>query len=232
MKKIITLLMMGMLAFGIFASATTLDITATVAKINPTYSVTGSILYGKNTGKEASTTTTTTGTVTVEEGKNGKLTALNARFTKSTEYNSVDKDDDTFIIKVSLLQTEARWTAPVTVKFDFSEIKYSKGVADNQSDDPEGVFTTGKPSKITAKLRDTTVALAVTGGAESTSGDYTATLTYSPFGYFIKSGAEIVSLTATYDIPAWDDENSETTTNGYMPFGTYTGTVTVTISGN
>ena len=232
MKRIITLLLIGMLAFSAFASTTTLNIEATVAKINPTYSVTGSITYGKNAGNEATTTRTTTDTVTVAEGDNGDLKAPHARFTNSTEYNSVDKDDDTFIIKVSLLQTEARWTAPVTVKFDFSEIKYSKGVADNQSNDPAGVFTTGKPSKITAKLRDTTVALAVTGAAESTTGDYTATLTYSPFGYFIKSGAEIVSLTATYTIPEWKDNTSETATAGYMPFGTYTGTVTVTISGN
>ena len=234
MKRLISFMMMVMLAFSIFASTTTvLNIEATVAEIQPTYSLEGKLTYGKNTGKEDTTKSTTTQSVSIDEGSTTtvKLEAPNARFTSGTEttINNVttDRDDDTFVVEVSLIQSEARYYGNVKVEFQFSEITYD--VTANNKGTPNGTYSTGFPTKVEQSYSRTgTIALNVGGISTLANGYCYLNLEYTLFGYFIKNGTKITTLKATYDIPTWTDDDTDS--SGYFPFGTYSGTVTVTIS--
>ena len=228
MKRLISFMMMVMLAFSIFAStATTLNINATVAKISPTYSLNGYITYGQNHGN-GGTSRINTSSVTVAEGNTATITAEDVRLTKNTD---ITKDDNTFVVTVALIQNESRWYDTVNVEFQFSKISYNTTANGNQSTLPEGTYETDYPSTVTAVNRGATVALTVGTLDDSTiatDGKCNLNLEYSVFGYFIKSGITVTTLTATYDIPEW--KTDDTDNGGYFPFGTYSGTVKVIIS--
>ena len=228
MKRIITLLLIGMLAFSAFASTTTtLNINATVAKISPTYSLNGYITYGQNHGN-GGTSTVNTASTTVTEGNKGTITVEDIRLTKNTDNT---KDDNQFIVTVALIQNESRWYDTVNVEFQFSKISYDITANGNQSTLPKGTYETDYPSTVTAVNRGATVALTVgtlNVSTVNTDGKCNLDLKYSVFGYFIKSGITVTTLTATYNIPEWNGDDVDS--NGYFPFGNYTGSVKVIIS--
>ena len=231
MKRIITLLLIGMLAFSAFAynaaDTTTLNIEATVARISPTYSLNGYITYGQNDGN-GGTSTKTTSSVTVAEGNAATIKAENIRLTSNT---NTTKDDNTFKITVALIQEEARWNEKVKVTFNFSRISYATDKTGNQTTSPAGMYSTDYPTTVTAANRGNTLALTISDLDSTflkTTGNCSLTLDYNIFGYFMKSGLTLTTLTATYDIPDWkDDYYAEKGMEGYFPFGTYTGQVTV-----
>ena len=228
MKRLISFMLMVMLAFSIFASTTTtLNINATVAKISPTYSLNGYITYGQNHGN-GGTSRINTSSVTVAEGNTATITAEDVRLTKNTD---TTKDDNTFVVTVALIQNESRWYDTVNVEFQFSKISYDITANGNQSTLPKGTYETDYPSTVTAVNRGATVALTVGRLDDSTiatDGKCNLDLEYSVFGYFIKSGITVTTLTATYDITEW--KTDDTDNGGYFPFGTYSGTVKVIIS--
>lgn len=233
MKRIITLLLIGMLAFSAFASTTILNIEATVAKINPTYSIEGKITYKKNEGKDAKDTSTTASAtsdiVSVDEGKatTANLKADNIRLTSGTEVNNVDRDDDTFIVEVSLIQTEARYSGNIAVEFTFSELSYDN-TKNGKTVDTTATYKTDFPTLTQAYTRPGTLALNV-GSLTTTdkTGKGTVNLEYTILGYFIKDGTKLTTVKATYTIPPYVGDTSST---AYLPFGKYSGTVTVTIT--
>lgn len=224
-RKLITILMFCVFALGLFADTTSIiNVELTVAKISPTYSLEGSIDYGKNTGAETATTKTTVGPITVNEGANGTLRAENIRLTNNTD---TSKDDKQFNLTVVLKQNEARWSDDVNVTFAFSKFTYSDETT-KSGETLGGTYTTDYPTEVIATKRADTIALSVGDLSALTNGKCSMTLNYSIFGYFIPSGTTIVTLKAVYDVPSFD--NTKLDGEGYFPYGNYKGSVTVTIS--
>ena len=227
-----------MLAFSAFASATTLNIEATVAKINPTYSIEGKITYKKNEGKDTKGTSTTASAtsdiVSVDEGKaaTANLKADNIRLTSGTEVDNVDRDDDTFIVEVSLIQTEARYSGNIAVEFTFSELSYDNEkngkTVNGKTVDTTATYKTDYPTLTQEYTRSSTLALNV-GSLTITdkTGKGTVNLEYTILGYFIKDGTKLTTVKATYTIPPYVEDTSSA---AYLPFGVYSGTVTVNIT--
>lgn len=224
-RKLIIILMFCVFALGLFADTTsTINVELTVAKISPTYSLEGSIEYGKNTGAEIATAKTSAGPVTVNEGNSGTLRAENIRLTNNT---GSTKDDKQFTLTVALKQNEARWSDDVTVTFAFSKFTYSDETT-KSGETLGGTYTTDYPTEVIATKRADTIALTVGDLSALVNGVCSMKLDYSIFGYFIPSGITIVTLKAVYDIPSFN--NTKPDGDGYFPYGNYKGSVTVTIS--
>ena len=229
MKRIITLLLIGMLAFSAFAAdyESTLYIEAKVAEIVPTF-----ILKASTTdtfADEASLNLNSSTAVTLKTGTH--------RFTRNVG-NTEITDDNSLTVYFALYQNESRYAEDVSISLKFTTLKYIGNGDTNvmptetATDKLEGNYETELPTVEKTYTRDASLGLIVSDIAKDTTKTATDTVTYkvdldySIFGYFIKSGEKLSCFKATYMLPSYDG------TTKYMPFGNYRGTVTVTYTAN
>ena len=234
MKKIITLLMMGMLAFGIFASTTntsTLTISATVKDITPTFQLQSSLVSSFTSHKDLDSTNDKTATLNAGEHRfiNGKTDLFNGK-----------TENDTLVVYFRLLQTESRYATDVNISMTFTRLVYAgrngDGLTSRDGENVEGNYYTDlpvlseivtRPESLGLKVESfTTTATSTTPSASTDTIEYTSKLDYSIFGYFIPANTTLITFTATYNMPARDESTK------YMPYGDYKGTVTVKYTTN
>ena len=234
MKKIITLLMMGMLAFGIFASATntsTLTILATVKDITPTFQLQSSLVSSFISHEDLDSTNGSTATLDAGAHRfiNGKTDLFNSK-----------TENDTLVVYFRLLQTESRYATDVNISMTFTPLVYAGRNGDEltsrDNENVEGNYYTDlpvlsyideRPESLGLKVESfTTTATSTTPSASTDTIEYTSKLDYSIFGYFIPANTTLITFTATYNMPPRDESTK------YMPYGDYKGTVTVKYTTN
>ena len=229
MKRIITLLLIGMLAFSAFAgtqiSSASLTINAKVTGKNPSY-----IMVASNTA----------GDITLENLSGTTVTATETHLTNDiyADGSSTTDANKTITFYLGIAQTESRFNSDVTLSLAFSKLTYAgvEVTKDNQKTTEKPQDTEYDPipaPAVTATShRSTTLALTVpenlTKDTTNSSGDtsiYTLDLDYSIFGYFMKDNTGLMTMEVVYTIPATITDSD---TRASMPLGTYTGTVTLT----
>ena len=216
-----------MLAFSAFAGdSSILYITAKVPEISPTFSL-------------QATLNSSFTSYTNLDSKNGSTATLNAgenRFINGkTDLFNNTTENDTLVVYFRLLQTESRYASDVKITMTFTPLVYqgrnSDGLTTRNEEDVAGNYYTDlpvvsnitkRPSTIGLEVGDfTTTSTSTTPTSKDSTIAYTSTLDYSIFGYFIPSNTELLTFTATYNMPVRDDNTT------YMPYGDYKGSVTV-----
>lgn len=221
MKKIITLLMMGMLAFGIFGateSTSTLTISATVEEIVPTFQLQASL--NKTFLTHTDLNSTGGSTATLDTGKHRFINGITDLFNSTTE-------NDTLVVYFRLLQTASRYATDVGISMTFTPLVYEN----KKTETLDGTYYTDLPVISDTNVRAGSLGLIVdaftptetstTTKSPKDTIEYKSNLDYSIFGYFIPANTTLLTFTATYKMPARDESTK------YMPYGTYIGTVTV-----
>lgn len=215
-----------MLAFSLFATDYKADlyITAKVAEIVPTFIL------------KASATDTFSNSVSL--GLNSAtpqtLDTGTHRFTRNVG-NTAAADDNSLTVYFALYQNESRYAKDVSISLKFTALEYI-GNGDTNAmptgETLEGNYKTELPTVEKISTRTASLGLIVSDIAKDTtetstdSVTYKIDLDYSIFGYFIKSGEQLSTFKATYQLPSYDGKTK------YMPFGNYKGTVTVTYTSN
>ena len=218
MKRIITILLIGMISLGMFATdlgSSTLTINANVIGKDPAYKMIASSSAPELTGLtgDASTTYTT-----------GDVYVAGTGISK----DSATKTDLTFYLGIA--QTESRYSSKVTLSISFPQLVNEKAGTKDTNGKEFKADPIPLPTVTASDTRSETIALKVGSLTESsTKGTYTIDLGYSIFGYFMKDNTGLMILKVVYEIPT---TFSETTDTGYMPLGLYTGTVKLTATSN
>lgn len=212
-----------MLAFSAFAAATatagttsTLNINAEVAAITPSYKMVAS-----------NNALTLAGIADSVETPTHKTTDLKA-----------DGSNETVTFYLGIAQTQARYNSDVTLTLKFSNLTFKENEKTKNSKETASYTPIPAPTvtTVTGEQRSETIALKVgdltTGTTSDTENDYTIVLDYSIFGYFMKGNTGLMVMKVDYTIPTTVTEDLKTASNakGYMPLGTYTGTVILEVT--
>lgn len=214
MKRIITLLLIGIISLGMFATdlgSSTLTINANVIGKDPAYKMIASAKALELTGLTGNATTIY---------KTGDVYVAGTGIST----NSSNKTDLTFYLGIA--QTESRYSSNVTLSISFSQLVNEKAGTKDANGKEFKADPIPLPTVTASSTRSETIALKVGPLTKSnTEGTYTIDLGYSIFGYFMKDNTGLMVLKVVYEIPT---AFSETTDTGYMPLGLYTGTITLT----
>lgn len=211
-----------MLAFSAFAAvkpstaglSSTLTINAEVAAITPSYKMVAS-----------NSTLTLESTASATEMTSHKTENLRA-----------DGTAETVTFYLGIAQLQARYNSDVTLTLKFSNLTFKENEKTKTSTETASYTPIPAPTvtTLTGGQRSETVALKVgdltSGSTSDTENTYTIELDYSIFGYFMPSTTGLMVMKVDYTVPTTVTEDLKTAENakGYMPLGTYTGTVTLT----
>ena len=213
MKKLLSLIFMGLLLFSmvLFAAdlgSSILTINATVSSKDPSYKMI--VSSSELTLDDLTASATTTYDI-------GSIYAAGTGI--SQELDSVQE----IPFYLGIAQTESRYSTDIRLSLTFSKLTHKK--ANETGFNAEAIDI---PTISTITTRNATLGLTVGDLTRDVSnkGLYTINLDYSILGYFIQANTGLKILKVVYKVP---EDFKDSSTEGYMPAGDYTGTITLKV---